>query len=624
MDDKGKKKVELIKKLETLKKDRGGGMLENNITKRKQAEKALAESEEKYQKLFANMMDGLVLHKLITDKNGHPIDYILEKINKAAEKILSWNREDIEGKKATEIYNGDIPFIERYAKVAQTGKAEYFVDYYPRFKKWYEITSFCPERGYFANVFRDITERKQAEEALRESEEKYRELVENIGEGIVRTNEEGRITVWNAAAEKIFGIPKHDALDRNIWDLQFLVIPSEQKSPELYQNIKAGIRNILMSGKFDNSNYSSEQNIQRPDGTRAFIQTTFNIISTIKGFLLISVNRDITERKKLEEEFKIIAERLELAIDAGEHGFWDWNLDTDDIYFSTCYYTMLGYKPGELPMRKETWTNLMHPEDKKIIIPRVEKYVANAEPYEVEFRLKTKDGDWKWISGRGKSYNIDKNGIPHRAVGVHVNITERKQAEEKLKKNMDATIDTMSNMIEAKDPYTSGHQQRVCQLAVHLARELNLSQDKIEGIRIASLIHDIGKIGLPTEILSKPTRLTDIEFSLIKDHSQIGHDILKSIEFSYPIAQIVLQHHERINGLGYPNQLKGDEILLEAKILGVADVVEAMSSHRPYRPALGIDAALEEITQNKGILYDSKAADACLKLFKEKGFKLEL
>jgi len=623
MDDKGKKKVELIKKLETLKKDRGGGMLENNITKRKQAEKALAESEEKYQKLFANMMDGLVLHKLITDKNGHPIDYILEKINKAAEKILSWNREDIEGKKATEIYNGDIPFIERYAKVAQTGKAEYFVDYYPRFKKWYEITSFCPERGYFANVFRDITERKQAEEALRESEEKYRELVENIGEGIVRTNEEGRITVWNAAAEKIFGIPKHDALDRNIWDLQFLVIPSEQKSPELYQNIKAGIRNILMSGKFDNSNYSSEQNIQRPDGTRAFIQTTFNIISTIKGFLLISVNRDITERKKLEEEFKIIAERLELAIDAGEHGFWDWNLDTDDIYFSTCYYTMLGYKPGELPMRKETWTNLMHPEDKKIIIPRVEKYVANAEPYEVEFRLKTKDGDWKWISGRGKSYNIDKNGIPHRAVGVHVNITERKQAEEKLKKNMDATIDTMSNMIEAKDPYTSGHQQRVCQLAVHLARELNLSQDKIEGIRIASLIHDIGKIGLPTEILSKPTRLTDIEFSLIKDHSQIGHDILKSIEFSYPIAQIVLQHHERINGLGYPNQLKGDEILLEAKILGVADVVEAMSSHRPYRPALGIDAALEEITQNKGILYDSKAADACLKLFKEKGFKFE-
>jgi len=188
---------------------------------------------------------------------------------------------------------------------------------------------------------------------------------------------------------------------------------------------------------------------------------------------------------------------------------------------------------------------------------------------------------------------------------------------------MDAAIDTMSKIIEAKDPYTSGHQHRVCQLAVHLARELGLSEAKIEGIRIASSIHDIGKIGLPTEILSKPSKLTDIEFSLIKGHSQIGYDILKSIDFSYSIAQIVLQHHERLNGSGYPNKLKGDEIFLEAKIIGVADVVEAMSSFRPYRPALGTDKALEEITQNKGILYDPKVVDACLKLFKEKGFKFE-
>jgi len=160
-------------------------------------------------------------------------------------------------------------------------------------------------------------------------------------------------------------------------------------------------------------------------------------------------------------------------------------------------------------------------------------------------------------------------------------------------------------------------------LAVPLARELGLSEDKIEGIRIASLIHDIGKIGLPTEILSKPTTLSDLEFSLIKVHSQIGYDILQSIDFSYPVAKIVLQHHERLNGSGYHNHLKGDEILLEARIIGVADVVEAMSSHRPYRPALGIDKALEEISQNKGILYDPEVVDACLKLFKEKKFKFE-
>jgi len=160
-------------------------------------------------------------------------------------------------------------------------------------------------------------------------------------------------------------------------------------------------------------------------------------------------------------------------------------------------------------------------------------------------------------------------------------------------------------------------------LAAAIAKELNFSKDKIEGIRIASLIYDIGKIGLPTEILSKPTKLTDIEFSLIKGHPQMGYDIIKSIDFSYPVARIVLQHHERLDGSGYPNNLRGNKIILEARILGIADVVEAMSSHRPYRPALGIEKALEEISQNKGILYDPKVVEMCLKLFKEKGFKFE-
>ena len=221
----------------------------------------------------------------------------------------------------------------------------------------------------------------------------------------------------------------------------------------------------------------------------------------------------------------------------------------------------------------------------------------------------------------------DENGNIIGTVGSARIVTRERQMEkellesyQKLKKTINAAIDTMSNIIEAKDPYTHGHQHRVCQLAVRIAQELKLPEDKVEGIRIASLIHDIGKIGLPTEILSKPTKLTDIEFSLIKGHSQIGYDILKSIDFSYPIAQIVLQHHERIDGSGYPNKLKGDKILLEAKIIGIADVVEAMSSFRPYRPALGIDKALEEISKNKGILYDPEVVDICIRLVREKGF----
>jgi len=188
---------------------------------------------------------------------------------------------------------------------------------------------------------------------------------------------------------------------------------------------------------------------------------------------------------------------------------------------------------------------------------------------------------------------------------------------------MDTMIETISKIVDARDPYTSDHQSRVTQLSVSIALELELPREKVKGIKTASLIHDIGKIGIPSEILSKSKKLSDIEFSLIKEHPQTGYNILKDIDFPYPVAQIVLQHHERIDGSGYPNGLKGDEILLEAKIIGVADVVEAMSSHRPYREALGVDVALEEITRNKGVLYDPKIVDICVKLFKEKGFNFE-
>ncbi len=208
--------------------------------------------------------------------------------------------------------------------------------------------------------------------------------------------------------------------------------------------------------------------------------------------------------------------------------------------------------------------------------------------------------------------------------------TKRKQAEreikrgyKKLQKSMESTINIMGKIVETRDPYTAGHQQRVSKLATSIAREMKLSRDKIEGVRITALVHDVGKISIPAEILTKPGKLNEMEFNLIKNHPKIGYNILMKTDFPWPIEEIVLQHHERIDGSGYPKGLKGDEILMEARILGVADVVEAMSSHRPYRPALGIDKALEEISQNKGILYDPKAADACLKLFREKGFKFE-
>ncbi|MFO7785966.1 MAG: HD-GYP domain-containing protein [Thermodesulfobacteriota bacterium] len=185
----------------------------------------------------------------------------------------------------------------------------------------------------------------------------------------------------------------------------------------------------------------------------------------------------------------------------------------------------------------------------------------------------------------------------------------------KLQETLDGVIKVIAHIVESKDPYTAGHQRRVAELACAIAHEMELSEERIKGIRMAATIHDIGKVSVPSEILSKPGRLTDMEFGLIKAHPQMGYEILKGVDFPWPVAEIAYQHHERMDGSGYPRGIKGDEILPEARIIAVADVVEAMASHRPYRPALGIEAALEEISQNKGNAYDPVVADACLEVF---------
>ncbi|MBI4763515.1 MAG: HD domain-containing protein [Deltaproteobacteria bacterium] len=191
----------------------------------------------------------------------------------------------------------------------------------------------------------------------------------------------------------------------------------------------------------------------------------------------------------------------------------------------------------------------------------------------------------------------------------------------KLHSALNGVIQAIGRTVESRDSYTAGHQRRSAELARSIARKLGLAEDRVEGIHMAGMIHDLGKLSVPAEILSKPAQLTGIEFDLIKAHPKVGYNILKEIDFPWPLAIVILQHHERINGSGYPNGLRGEETLLEARILAVADVVEAMASHRPYRPAVGIQKALEEISNNKGLLYDPEAVMACLKLFYEDQFR---
>jgi len=201
-------------------------------------------------------------------------------------------------------------------------------------------------------------------------------------------------------------------------------------------------------------------------------------------------------------------------------------------------------------------------------------------------------------------------------------ITRRKKAQAELNKAFESAIEILSDTLGIRDAYTVGHQTRVSRLAKNIAMELSLPDEQIKSLEVASVIHDIGKIKVPSEILSKPGKLSEIEFSYLKEHPIVGYDLLRDVDFPWPVADIIYQHHERLNGSGYPRGLKGDKIMLEAQILAVADVVEAMSSRRPYRPALGIETALEEIRKNMGKLYNPKVARACFKVMKN-GFQFE-
>lgn len=311
-----------------------------------------------------------------------------------------------------------------------------------------------------------------------------------------------------------------------------------------------------------------------------------------------------------------------------QEGYFEVDLSGNFMFFNNAMCKILGYSQSELPeMNYRQYTDTENAKELFEIFNRVYK---TGEPVkEFDWQIIRKDRTRRYVEASISTLK-DSPGNTKGFRGLVHDITERKQAEVKLQKTLDSlkkavrtTIQVLVSALESKDPYTAGHQLRVAHLACAIAEEMGLTLEKIDGLRMAGMIHDIGKLTIPVEILSKPTKLTHVEFSLIKEHSLRGFEMLKDVESIWPLAEIVHQHHERMNGTGYPKHLKGDKILLEARILAVADVVEAMASHRPYRASLGIEVALEEIEKNKGILYDNVVAAACIQLFKQKGYQLE-
>ncbi|HUN54801.1 MAG TPA: PAS domain S-box protein [Smithella sp.] len=460
-----------------------------------------------------------------------------------------------------------------------------------------------PSHGkLWVSVHTDITERKQAEAELKFSEEKFSKAFNASPNLMAITKpDDGQIYEINESFSRFFGYEREECIGHTTAELKMWADPDQRKS---------ALRMLEETGAALYMNVD----LRTKSGEIRSVIDSMTIININNQKYHLSVATDITERKQAEARYRSLFENA-------QEGIYRSTPEGRFILTNQSMAQILGYESSEDLIASITDIPrqlYVDSEERKKFIEIIEKQ-GFARNYESQFRRK--DGRIIWISLTTTAIRDYKGQILYLE-GIASDITDKKESVEHLRNTLNGTVRAIASIVETRDPYTAGHQRRVSDLACTIAADMGLSNDRIDGLRMAATIHDIGKISVPAEILSKPTKLTKIEFNLIKTHAQAGYDILQDIEFPWPVARMVIEHHERMNGSGYPNGITGDNILLESRILAVADVVEAMGSHRPYRASLGIEPALEEIEKNKGILYDTAAADACLILFREKGYQL--
>jgi PAS domain S-box-containing protein/putative nucleotidyltransferase with HDIG domain len=464
-------------------------------------------------------------------------------------------------------------------------------------------------------TIRHASEQAEAGRALRESEEKYRLVVEGASEGIVLVDLHGTIQEVNPKILELSGLERDDLVGKNFVQL----LPSLRLDTA---SVLRAFKDIVTG----NHPGKHEWTITNSQGNQRTFIAHHSLVRKAGRVVGVSmILEDVTGRKQAESELRESELKYRRLIEHSLQGMVvALGLPPRIVFANRALSEILGYSVEELlALSPQETTSLVHAEDRGFFFERYRDRLEGKPTISgYEFRAIRKDGTTRWVELHASPISYD--GQP-AVQAVFVDITDRKRAQEELilsyeqvQKSLEGTINALATAVEKRDPYTAGHQRRVADLADAVATELGLSQDRIAGIRVAGLIHDVGKIYVPSEILSKPSKLSDIEMMMIRTHPEAGYDVLSAVDFPWPVAEIVLQHHERMDGSGYPRALSGEEICLDARILAVADVVEAMVSHRPYRPAQPREAALDEILRNKGILYDSAVVEATVKVLTEK------
>ena len=605
------------------------------------------------------------------------LDGVITSWNKSAEEMMGYTTKEIIGTPITKIIPPEIQ-AEIYAlmKKVEEGnniarhETERICKNGERIQVAISLSPMKDGSGKvtgISTISRDITERKRNQLALQESEATLRTITASAQDAIIMMDDDEKISFWNAAAEKIFGYSNEEALGQN---LHRLLAP--QRFLDDFHN---GYGHFKQTGAGPVIGKTLELAAIGKNGVEFPVETSISGVLLKNKWHGIGVVRDITERKhaegvlqKINRALRTISSCNEILIHASDESqllnemcriiveqagyLLAWvGFAEHDEQKTVRLVAHVGYEEDYLERAKITWADNEHGRGPTGTAIRTQKPSVVQDAQTDPAYMPWHDNSVKLgyrsilalplaslgqILGALTIYSPESNGFSEQeirllgeladdlAFGI-ITLRIRKLQElgaKRLMHSMEGSIAAMAATVEMRDPYTAGHQRRVAGLSKAIAQEMRLPDEDIQGIYLAAVIHDLGKIQVPAEILTKPVKLSTIEFQIIQTHPQAGYDILKEIDFPWPIAQMVYQHHEWLDGSGYPNGLKDAEILLGAKIIAVADTVEAMSSHRPYRPGLGIEAALEEITRMRGVRYDVNVVDTCVKLFRERGYSL--
>jgi PAS domain S-box-containing protein/putative nucleotidyltransferase with HDIG domain len=584
-----------------------------------------------YKRIFEDMQDVY----LQTDAN-----FIMTRVNQYAVRQFKYSTQDeLIGIKMRNLFADENDFKHLQSSLKKDAIITDFVSKFLRMDKTEFWGSLSIQLIKDANdhilsiegILRDVNDRITAQKHFVESELHYRTMFENAIECIFESDMEGNLISINSSFTKVLGYDNEtDAIESisNVCNKLWL-------DCSIYKHVVNEVKTKGFIKDF-------ECDFVRKDGTHLIASLNATMFELSEGNIIIHGSfEDITEQKKTFElledannDLKILTERMILATQAAKQGIWDWDIKSNILLWDKGMYDLYGINKDDFTQDYSSWINRVHPDDREKTNQEINNSLTFQQEYIHDFRILLNDGSIRYISAVSKTF-YDNTGAPSRMVGINWDISsqvymenilkeQKLQLEENNKKlsfMLDQSIKTIAKIAELRDPYTAGHQRKVQKLACAIASKMGLDSEVIKNISYGSAIHDIGKIQIASEILSKPGRISEIEMKMIHSHVENGYNIVKEIDFPKEISIMIHQHHERLDGSGYPLGLKGDQIILESRILAVSDVVEAMTSHRPYRAALEIDVALDEIKTQSGIKYDPKVVEACVDLFKVDGFE---